>query len=512
MRTLFKLGVIVVIALLLGGSAYIIFFTGESNDDNGENPDTTPPTIDSVTGDTTGTAGKITTISATFSDNIGVTEAILYYKSAGASSWSSTSILNGTAHISIPLDSTGNWYYYVTVNDAAGNGPIGQPSVDGTSFYTIIITDDGGEENFAHTVFVEEATATWCNNCPNVANILHTIYETRNYQFYYISLVDDKNTKAHERLSNDYNIIGFPTVFIDGGYRVIVGGNKPESDYSTAIAAAEARTVPNIHIKVTTQYKNTTGELTVTAVVENNENQSYSGRLKIYLTEIVSGWIGYDSKPYQFAFLDYILSQDISVEGKGKKTVTEIKDISAYDYENLMVIGVVFSSEKQAGYANPPGENPFDAYYADATNATKVVEGGNLPPQVQITFPEKGKIYRNEKLGFLQKFGDRDRKLKFLENVTIIKNLMHNKTFILGFGEITIAVNANDDSAVAKVEFYIDGTLYYNDTEAPYEWTFKRISTKLLPSLFLKEHTLEVIVYDDTGKTSSSSLTFKARI
>ena len=31
-------------------------------------------------------------------------------------------------------------------------------------------------------------------------------------------------------------------------------------------------------------------------------------------------------------------------------------------------------------------------YYVDAANASIVIEGGNLPPSVGITYPESGKI------------------------------------------------------------------------------------------------------------------------
>ena len=46
--------------------------------------------------------------------------------------------------------------------------------------------------------------------------------------------------------------------------------------------------------------------------------------------------------------------------------------------------------------------------------------------------------------------------------------------------------------------------------QAPYEYTFKKHS--LFKSLFFKKHTLTVTVYDDTGKTTSASIMFKARI
>lgn len=496
MRLIGKLVIIIfIVGILLGASAYVILYTGN---------DSKPPKIDDIAGNVTVTAGQNATISVLFSDNVNVTAATLYYKIASAASWSSESILSGYANIPIPSSETSNYYYYVTVDDAAGNGPVGDPSVDGTSFYTITVLPNGsspGNETLTHIVFIEEATATWCTNCPNVANLLYSLYEANKYNFYYVALINGTNSDTTERIWNDYNVYSFPTVFIDGGYQMIIGGSKPESTYIDAISAAKGRTEQKIKVTVTAQYKNTTKEVMVNTLIENKGNDTYNGRLKLYLTEIISHESGYDSKPYHFGFLEYLTNKDISVDGKDGITVSDTKNISAYDYENLMIIAVVFGSEKHTGYANPPSGNPFDAYYADATNATKVVPKGNLPPQLQIMLPQKGKIYLNGNPVL-----ERLQKRKILG--FFLNNSLHNKTILLG--QKTITVNATDDSAVAEVEFYIDEKLVFNDTQAPYEYTFKKLST--FKSLFFKKHILTVTVYDDTGKTTSASILFKARI
>ena len=79
MKNILKVAVVVIVAILLSASTYVLFFTDVI--DNGE-ADDEAPTIDTITGNTTGTTGKITTISVTFSDNVEVTGAILYYKTA----------------------------------------------------------------------------------------------------------------------------------------------------------------------------------------------------------------------------------------------------------------------------------------------------------------------------------------------------------------------------------------------------------------------------------------------
>ena len=506
MRLIGKLIIIIILmGILLSASAYIIYYT----DENGGS-DTEPPEITFVSGNITVTAGQTAMVSVLFTDNVNVTEATLHYKTAEATNWSSQSILNASAGIKIPLGTTTNYYYYITVDDASGNGPIGDPSTDGSQFYTITVRTDN--EEFVHTVFIEEATATWCTNCPNVANILYSLYESNKYNFYYVALIDDTNSVAADRNTKDYNIDGFPTVFIDGGYKVIMGGNKAESVYIDAITAAQQRTMPKIKATVTAQYQNSTKELTVNTLVENKEGTLYTGKVKLYLTEIISHVTTFDGNNYHYGFLEYLTNEDISVESGKNITLTDTKDISGYDYENLMIIAVVFNSEKHQGYANPSDitAHLFDAYYVDATDAVKIVEGGNLPPQLTITSPQKGKAYWNGKqMGLVDKLLERKHLIKRFENISILKTLLYNKTYLLGRTKL-ITVDATDDSAVAQVVFSIDGTVMYNDTQAPYEYSFTKLNK--IKTLFLKDHTLTVTVYDDAGKTTSGSILFKARI
>ncbi|KAA0000214.1 MAG: hypothetical protein FE047_01975 [Thermoplasmata archaeon] len=54
-----------------------------------------------------------------------------------------------------------------------------------------------------------------------------------------------------------------------------------------------------------------------------------------------------------------------------------------------MVIAVVFNSEKHEGYAVPPNENPFDAYYVDETVAS-IPSVDDIAPQLQIINPKEG--------------------------------------------------------------------------------------------------------------------------
>jgi len=466
-----KVLVTLLIAAILLISVYVIFFTGnESN--NGVN-DSKPPMIDAITGNTTGTTGKIATILVTFSDNVNVTKATIYYKAENAESWSNISILSGSVDIEIPSNPVKDWYYYITIDDAAGNGPVGNPSTDGSVYYTITVSE--AKENLVHNVFIEEGTATWCTNCPTIADILHDLYESKEHNFYYVSMVGDKNDKAESRLEKDYNISGYPTVFIDGGYSIIMGANNPKSTFEEEISRASKRDVPELHVNVTAELDETEEEIETLITIKNYESETYNGRLKVYLTEKIAWQYFGGEGSYHFGFLDYIVNENVAILGNDQKIVSETYDVSKLDPDNLMVIAVVFNSESTKKYADPPSGNPFDAYYADATYGTEVVEGGNLPPEVGITNPIEGRLHL------------------FGKEIMTTPNL---KTILVG--RTSIVAQASDESKVEKVEFYIDDELVAEFTEGPYEWKWKT------PSWFRFKHTIKVVAYDDEGKPGES--------
>jgi glutaredoxin len=492
MRLIGKLIVIIILlGMLLGASAYIITYTDDNN--NGGN-DTTPPQITQITGNFTVTAGQTATITTLFSDNVNVTEATLYYKTADATSWSTISILDGSASITIPTSIISNYHYYITIDDAAGNGPIGDPSTDGSKFYIITVKPSGsnGDEDFTHTVFIEETTRQNCHFCPSVAKILESIESTHNYRFYYVSMVVD-NSKAETYLKEIYNRTGDPTVIIDGGYGVIYGSNHPETDYTTAIQSAENRDVPQIRVTVTAEYKNTTNTLATTVLVINGEQATYTGLLQVYLTELISSqYNDYDGIKYKNAFVDFLIDQDITIPASSNKTFTASTSVGTLDYENLKLYAVVFSATENTAYSDPPGNTAnFTAHYADAVNVTYVAEGTrNLPPEVGIVSPQKGKMYlRGNPI------------LQFITNKQLLRN-----TWLIG--KSSIDIYAKDDSKIVNVELYINDELVTTMNSSPYNYT--------IPSNFIKKpvipstYTILVKAYDDTGKTATASIDVKA--
>jgi hypothetical protein len=493
MKTFIKIAIFILVSILLVSSGYALLFIGTTNQPNDnkeqskEPVDTLSPIITSVTGDATSSSGNTMTISTTFTDDVGVASAKLYYKPAGALAWSSKSILTGTADISLPSDSNESWYYYVTVDDVASNGPVGDPSADGSAYYIITVINNannnpddndsnGGAgnntQNYSRFVFVELGTKIVCSECPKISVILNDLYKSGNYPFYYVSLPLD-NPKALERLT-EYNILGYPTVYIDGGYQVMVGSKIPKSDFEKNITAAAARTTQIIYLNTMAYWNNQTNLITVNIVATNQETSAYSGRLRVYITEIISTkWQG--GTPQHFSFLDFLMNQDIQIPGNGDISFTKTMDSSGLDPEDLMIFTVIFNAEKHPGYSQPPDKNPFEAQYVDAVSATQVIQGGNLPPEVGI---------QNPMVKYSHRFGKPVRKT------------MTGKTVLLG--RTTIVASPYDDSKIVKVEFYVNTKLMATVTQEPYEWSWHTFT--------IGKRTISVKSYDDTGKSTVANI------
>jgi hypothetical protein len=66
-------------------------------------------------------------------------------------------------------------------------------------------------------------------------------------------------------------------------------------------------------------------------------------------------------------------------------------------------------------------------------------------------------------------------------------------------GSVTVAVNATDDTAVSKVELYVDGALANTDTTSPYSFTLNTAS------LSVGVHALSAKAYDAANNVTTSS-------
>lgn len=337
-------------------------------------------------------------------------------------------------------------------------------------------------DEFTHTVLCEYGTATWCNPCVYAHHALQNIYDSGDYPFYYVALVDDTNADAHKRLDRDLNLYGFPTCYYDGGYQVVLGGTTNETFYRTPIELCGQRSVPNITLNVTLEWLGT-AVIRANVSLHNEDPDIYTGHLRGYIVEPVSRWKDAQGNRYDFGFLDWAYDDDIDLSAFETLNLSTVWDGNDHGYgnigrNNIMVIIAVFNSEQHIGYSDPPENlHEFDAYYVDETAAARPPYAPDeTPPILEVVKPKDHALYLFD---------------------TQRRELSRNMTIIIG--RITIEVNASDEeSDMDRVEFYIDGDLVANFTEEPYIWEW---STRA----FFK-HTIGIAAYDVIGNKAETEL------
>ena len=324
-------------------------------------------------------------------------------------------------------------------------------------------------------VFIEVATASYCPDCPAASEALYSLYSKGELPFYYVMMVGDKNDFAYQRIKNDYNFYWYPTAFVDGGYKVVLEAN--EEAYRKAIEESMVREKPNIDIEVNASWVRCSCQkqgLYIQADMRNDEETPYKGTLRIYVTEINSRWDDYSANQYHFAFLNYALVGNISLQPHESQTVSLIweppsnfSDIDREDENNLAVFAVLFNATAHEGYANPPSSNPFKAYYVDAVAA---FVPWNSPPSVAIVSPKEGYLYIF------------DREILKIRKTVII-------------GRKNVEIKALDENGIDRVEIFVDGELRAT-LQGSYSWVWKDFG----------KHLLEVKAYDATGYNATDSV------
>ena len=127
--------------------------------------------------------------------------AIVVLTDMSQSTPASSDTIGGSAH---PFDA-----YY---NDACAAA-----TIDEQWFNTV-------NDDFTHSVFLEEGTATWCPSCPAMAqqlNYAHDFYT--DYPFFYAAMVVDMDVSAANYMDATYDHNWLPTTYFDGGDTVWVG-------------------------------------------------------------------------------------------------------------------------------------------------------------------------------------------------------------------------------------------------------------------------------------------------
>ncbi len=326
-------------------------------------------------------------------------------------------------------------------------------------------------------VFVEVASASYCPDCPSANELWFEIFSSHKYPVYYVTMVGDKNDRAYDRIKNDYNFYWYPTVFLDGGYKVVLGSD--EEEYKKAIEDCMKREKPSIVIDLNTSWNQCPcwQGISIEVYIENLGENEYEGNLKIYIAEINSRWDDYSAKQYHFAFLDFAYDENITIPAGEKIFIGAswipdgrgYPDIDQYDMNNIMVYAVLFNKTAHTQYASPPDKNPFNAYYVDAVSAS--IPGGNIAPSVSIISPKQNYLYIFDR-----------------EIISI------GKTVIIG--KKTVEILAFDEDGIEKIEIYVDNVMKAELMEGE-KWTWENS---------MGHHILEAVAYDAYGLQTTDSI------
>ena len=323
-------------------------------------------------------------------------------------------------------------------------------------------------------VFIEVATASYCPDCPAASEALYSLYSKGELPFYYVMMVGDKNEFAYQRIKNDYNFYWYPTAFVDGGYRVVLEAS--EEAYRKAIEESMERERANVDVEVNATWIQCPCQhgMEINIVIRNEELHPYNGILRVYIAEINSRWDDYSANQYHFAFLEYAFIDNVSLSPFENQYIQVIwdpennyPDIQEEDVNNVAIFAVLFNATWHQGYANPPADNPFKAYYVDAVSA-QIPQ--NSPPSVAIVSPKEGYLY----------IFDRE----------IVKV---GKTVIIG--RKSVEVKALDENGIDRVEIFVDGELRAT-LHGSYTWVWRDVG----------QHFLNVKAYDTTGYTANDFL------
>ena len=250
-------------------------------------------------------------------------------------------------------------------------------------FWTFNPSAEISDEQFTHTVFAEEFTATWCVYCPSAAENLMLVYEDvpgepyYDDNFFFVALITDVNDKADDRMGDFPDVTGYPTVIFDGNDEKVSGGQSSTANYEQAIDTTGQRDDTDISLTIEMEHLGD-DKLDISISMTWNEDGSFSnptfdGYVRAYIVEKVSRYNNYDGDPYHFGFLDYAFDQTVELEPNEKQSLSTIwtggdhqdkngNDFSDIEYENINVFVAFFNDEStasdkyslQSAFAIPP--------------------------------------------------------------------------------------------------------------------------------------------------------------
>ncbi|WP_455392854.1 Ig-like domain-containing protein [[Eubacterium] cellulosolvens] len=257
-----------------------------------------------------------------------------------------------------------------------------------------------------HTVFAEYFTTGWCVYCPSASSNLKSIYDSKDYDFYFVSMIlEDQDSNlisqdARDR-ADEFGISSFPTVEFEGGYYEVVGGQSDENNYRNAIDACIDREVPDIDIELTAKHKGD-AVIEISTDITNSDASSYSGTLRIYIVEIVSRYLNYDGDYSSYGFLDFALVKDITIQSgnvanevttwDGAQVTDELgNDFSDIQPDNIIVFATMSNGDRATAMErHQESAMALNLYFIDEAAAAYLTEGAEddtKEPEIEILEP-----------------------------------------------------------------------------------------------------------------------------
>ena len=242
--------------------------------------------------------------------------------------------------------------------------------------------DSSLEVESSHKVFCELAVNTELSNSAETAKIIQEIYESKEYDFQYITYVSDQYPQASDWLSDQYNIRGFPTCFFDGGFEVLYNVSALKDYYENKIYIASYRNVHDLDVVIDTHWFEDccSQKLDMEINVKNNEETAYNGILRVYIVERNSRWtyqLGDTNRSYKYAFLDFAMDEKINVPAGENVTFVAPTWIpfllDVVDGGEIVAIAVLSDQYPYPGYSDPPfNEYSFNSNVVDEVAVKKV--------------------------------------------------------------------------------------------------------------------------------------------
>jgi len=210
-----------------------------------------------------------------------------------------------------------------------------------------------------HTVMAELGTVSWCPHCPPASEKMYELFTSGGHDFYYVTLVYDKNPLAQDR-GKWLNDVYIPMLYVDGGY--IVTDNSDENNFENAISAGEQRATHPVSVEVNAKWVGE-NEIEVSVNVTNDGSKPYIGHLRVYVAEITSRWKDEKELPFHYAFLDFAINNYVIVMPHKTAHATATwnaayaskgLDFSGIQEGNIMIVASI------AHWMPHLGKNPWD--------------------------------------------------------------------------------------------------------------------------------------------------------